>query len=454
MNPESHSFRSVLPRLGRSATLFSRNWPRVKQWSLRLAEFGLVQGLVQLLMAVSGLLIVRTLSKQDYALFAITNSMQVTCNLLADLGIGIGLRSIGGKVWNDPERFGQLLNTALSLRRRFATISLGVTVPLAGWLLWRNGATVSLLIGLCLCIIAGVIPLLGAAVFTASLQLHAQYRRIQSMDFGTALCRLALIAGLAVSHINALLAAGVGVLGNWIRFVFSRRWAGEHASMSAGQSQEDRSELVRLSFKTLPNTVFFCFQSQLTILILTVFGSPTGIADITALGRISALFAVFSAVFTNVLAPRFTRCQDSARLPRLYMLLLAGTGALLGAVVLIAGLLPAPLLWLLGDKYALLEKELAWVVAAGCLAQIAAAMWHLNNCRGWITLSSKWYIAWVVLVQSIAAPFLDLHMFSHVVLFSLVLAAAPIPLSAADAVIGLCAARKNELRSNPCAPLL
>jgi hypothetical protein len=102
----------------------SSRWPRIKQWTLRLAEFGFVQGLVQLLTAVAGLMIVRTLSKPEYALFAIANSMQVTGNLLADIGIGIGVRSIGGRVWNDPARFGQLLNTTLGLRRQFAVVSL------------------------------------------------------------------------------------------------------------------------------------------------------------------------------------------------------------------------------------------------------------------------------------------------------------------------------------------
>ncbi|MCI0746940.1 MAG: hypothetical protein L0Y58_16175 [Verrucomicrobia subdivision 3 bacterium] len=437
MNLETNGVDTLPSRVDSFAAGLSRHWPRAKQWSLRLAEFGLVQGLVQLLTAVAGLLIVRTLAKQDYALYAIANSMQTMGSLLADLGIGIGLRSIGGRVWSDPERFGQLLSTAFHLRRRFAIFSLMVTVPFSGWMLWRNGASAPLLIGLCLCVIAGVYPLLGSAVFTSCLQLHGQYRRIQSLDFGNALLRLAVIAGLAMRHLNSLLACGVGVMSNWIQFVFSRRWARKHASIDSIQNQQDRDELVRLSVKTLPNAIFFCFQSQVTILIFTLFGSPNGIADITALGRISALFAVFSAIFTNILAPQFTCCQDSTRLSRLYTALVAGTSAMLGLFVLLTGLFPKPLLWLLGNKYALLEKELTWVVSAGCLAQIAAAMWHLNNCRGWITLTSKLYIPWIILAQAIAVPLLDFTIFFHVIIFSIVIAAAPIPLSAADAVIGL-----------------
>jgi hypothetical protein len=144
---------------------FNHHWPRIKQWTLRLAEFGFVQGLVQLLTAVAGLLIVRTLSKPEYALFAIANSMQTTGNLLADIGIGIGVRSIGGRVWNDPARFGQLLNTTLGMHRRFAIISMSVCLPITMWMLWKNGASIAGIIGLTTVVAVGVIPLLASSVF-------------------------------------------------------------------------------------------------------------------------------------------------------------------------------------------------------------------------------------------------------------------------------------------------
>jgi len=46
-----------------------------------------------------------------------------TANLLADLGIGIACVPLAGGVAGS-ERFGQLLNTTISLRRMFAAVSL------------------------------------------------------------------------------------------------------------------------------------------------------------------------------------------------------------------------------------------------------------------------------------------------------------------------------------------
>src|ERR1044071_4278477 len=112
-----------------------------RRWTVAIAEFGAVQIIVQALLAVSGLLIVRSVSKEQYALFTIANSMQATCNILADVGIGVGLRSIGGRICDDRCRFGQLLNTAFDLRRMFAVAAFAVSLPVAAWMLRRNGGS-------------------------------------------------------------------------------------------------------------------------------------------------------------------------------------------------------------------------------------------------------------------------------------------------------------------------
>lgn len=404
---------------------------------MRLAGFGAVQTVVQLALAVAGLIIIRALPKTEYALFAIANSMQVACTQLADLGIGIGVRSIGGKIWTDRVRLGQLVNTALGLRRQFATVSMIVCVPILAWLLQRNHASALQTVALCVVVIAAAIPLLGISVWTAVLLLHGDYKRVQKQDLCIAGLRVGLVGALALSRISAVLAAAVGLVNNVIQATFVRRWARTIADPQASKNLNDRRELLRLSRKSLPNTIFFCFQGQITIFILTLLGSPTGIADITALGRLALLFSVFAVMFGNVLVPRFARCQNRNRLGKLYFVLIGGTTLALGPICIAAGLFPAPFLWLLGNKYAGLERECVWVIGAGCISQIAAAMWALNSSKAWINIQSKGYIAVVIFIQVLLAMIIDLRQFHNVVLFAVATAAAPIPLQIIDAFIGL-----------------
>lgn len=410
---------------------------RIPRWGLIAAEFSVMQLAVQLFTAAAGLVIVRSLSKQEYALFAIANAMQTTCNLLADCGIGIGIRSIGGKVWDDRSRFGALLNTAVSLRRRFAVISLSAVVPLAAWLLWSNGADPLQAALLCGTIVIGVIPLLGSSVWLVSAQLHQDFRRIQGLDLGSAVLRVGLIGALAATRLNALLAALVGVVSNWLQARFLRVWAHQRADATAPANPSDRRALIALSRRWFANILFFCCQGQITILLLSFFGNTANIADITALGRLTALFAVFSATFTNVFAPRFARCQDPALLPRLYGAFIGATLVILLPLYVVFKVYPDPFLWLLGEQYRALASECSLVVAAACLSQLGAVMVALNTSKEWIGYQSVAYIPAVLASQCLAAFYFDLQDFHQVLLFNLVTAAAPLPIYFCDAARGL-----------------
>src|SRR5438270_3676774 len=105
-----------------------------------VGNFALVQAAVQIIGFLSGILLVRWLPQQEYAYFTIANTMQGTINLLADIGISVGLISIGGRVWQDRRRFGELINTGLHLRKQLAIAAVICVVPVLYLLLARNGA--------------------------------------------------------------------------------------------------------------------------------------------------------------------------------------------------------------------------------------------------------------------------------------------------------------------------
>ncbi len=410
---------------------------KFRYWFAILIKFGSYQGLVQLFIALAGLLIIRALSKQDYALYAIANGMQSSCSLLADIGIGIGVSSIGGRVWNEHKRFGELLNTALDLRRRLATISIAVCVPVAAWMLLKNGSSMFYVALLCIVMVAAVIPQLGASIWQISPQLHGQFRRLQNLDLGGAVLRIALVGIMAITSINAVLASSVNVMGNWLRMVYLRRWAHEKADPSASLNGDDRRELLRLVYKSLPNMIFFCFQGQVTLLILSFLGNTLGIADLTALGRLTALLAVFSTTFANVIAPRFARTTGKRRLAWLYGFFTGGTALYLAPFVWFAWVYPNAFLFLLGGKYSTLGPETGWVMLTAAFAQVAGLLWTLNCWKAWIRVQSLAYIPTILIVQIMIAFCVDLRNLHGVILFNLATTLAPLPVYLADAWLGL-----------------
>jgi O-antigen/teichoic acid export membrane protein len=72
-----------------------------------IAPYVTVQLMVQLLSSAVGILIVRSVTQREYAIFTIAMTIQGTLISLADIGISSALSGIGGKVWQDPHRFGQ-----------------------------------------------------------------------------------------------------------------------------------------------------------------------------------------------------------------------------------------------------------------------------------------------------------------------------------------------------------
>src|ERR1700730_9439913 len=107
-----------------------------------VGKFALVQAVVQVIGFLSGILLIRSLDQREYAYFTIANTMQGTLNTLADIGISVGLVSIGGRVWQDRNRFGQLIRTASNLRRKLGLIAALAVTPLLFLMLVKNGAPI------------------------------------------------------------------------------------------------------------------------------------------------------------------------------------------------------------------------------------------------------------------------------------------------------------------------
>src|SRR3954470_23012578 len=129
---------------------------RALQRARLVGNFALVQAAVQVIGFFSGILLVRWLSQQEYASYTIANTMQGTINLLADIGISVGLVSIGGRVWQDRHRFGELIKTALGVRKRLGLIAILIVSPVMYFMLVKNGASIFYSVILVLVVLIGL----------------------------------------------------------------------------------------------------------------------------------------------------------------------------------------------------------------------------------------------------------------------------------------------------------
>ncbi|HMJ90626.1 MAG TPA: hypothetical protein VK530_12475, partial [Candidatus Acidoferrum sp.] len=352
--------------------------PKLLGWTKLLTRFLSMEVLVQAVGFASGLFLVRVLSKADYGLFTIANTMQQTMNLLADNGISSGLTSIGGRVWNDRFRFGQLLHTAMRLRRIFAIITVVIVTPILIWMLIGHGATFSYASMVTAAVLLGFYFQLSVGVLIVAPRLHLEVTRIQLLGVWSAALRFVLLA----TAYTAFLDTAVAMLAGTISFAFQelmlRRWVPRLAELKAPPRTDDRRDILSIVRSQAPNSIYYCVQSQLMIWLISIFGHSDSVADIGALGRLSVIFLTVGAVMGNVVYPRFARVHEPRLLWRRYWQILGGFSGIAGVMLLFAAMFPGVLLWILGPKYAHLEKELFLMVLSSVLLSIMGTMWQLN----------------------------------------------------------------------------
>jgi O-antigen/teichoic acid export membrane protein len=384
-----------------------------------VGNFALVQAIVQIIGFMSGILIVRTLEQREYAYFTIANTMQGTINLLADIGISVGLVSIGGRIWQDRHRFGELINTALSLRKKLGALVVVAVTPVMYFMLVKNGASISYTALLIVVVLIGLGFQLSIGVLGVVPRLRADIGRIQVIDITAAVGRLLALAGLLFVFLNAGIAVAVASAVSLLQYAMLRNYAAGVIDLDAPENSEDRHSIVRLIKHLAANSVFYCFQGQITIFLISFFARhATSVAEVGALGRLAMIFSVFTNLLTNVFVPAFARCQNKGKMRWLYAAIIGGVVAFSLSIISGAWIFPDEFLFVLGSKYAHLHRELLLMVAGAVLSALTGTFWALNASKAWV--SGAWlYIPLTLVTQIVLIPYTDFSSVAGVLIFNL-----------------------------------
>lgn len=385
-----------------------------------VGNFASVQVLVQLTGFASGILLVRYLDRHDYAYFTIANTMQGTINVLADIGISIGLISIGGRVWQDRDRFGQLIRTAQTLRWKLGGIAVLVITPILYIMLERNGAAPGYALGLITLILGGIAAHLSLGVLSVVPRLHSDIARLQKVDFVGAIVRLVALVGCAFIFLNAGIAILIGSATVGLRSWMMRRYVTGVIDLAAPENSEDRRAMIGFIKSQAPNAIFFCVQGQITIFLISFFGHRAGaIAEIGALGRLAMGFAILGQLLNNIFMPAFARAQTIRSMRWQFGAIVGGVIACSGGVLFAATLFPDQFLFVLGHQYAHLHRELFLMVAGTVANVIVSTLWLLNASKAWV--AGSWlYIPLTLATQVALIPFTDFSSVSSLLVFNLI----------------------------------
>jgi O-antigen/teichoic acid export membrane protein len=355
------------------------------RWLRLSSVVGVSQVAVQGISALTGLMLVRALSKADYALITIAGSMLATISLLADGGIGSAITAMSGRAVPDRAAVSSAIRACLVTRNRLAWLSLFLTLPPFYWLLTSTGLSAGgslLLLGL------GAItvwPSTDAKFLAVPLRIMGRVHETQQIDMAGGAVRFLLTGAVILVGFGKLMPAFVAtVSATWVQSWLVHRSLRRQVDLSIPASDQDIHEVNTFVRSLYANHIFFCIQGQIATWIISWTSGTDQIADIGALGRLAVIFSILAALYHYLVMPNLATTRSARQLRWKFCVTFVATLGAVMALIAAAWLFPQPLLWILGGAYGHLDHELLLVFAAQGVAFANSILWIFLQMRGWI----------------------------------------------------------------------
>jgi len=357
---------------------------KIGTWVKLIGITGSTQFLIQGVGLLSGILVIRWLPTSEYALYTLANTMLGTMVVLADSGIATGVTAQGGKVWKDRKQLGTVLVTGMNLRKKFAIGSLIIAAPVLLYLLNYHGAGWGMAVLILLALIPAFTSALTGAIFMVPLKLHQDIKPLQKNLLLESLGRFGLIFSLVFFPFSfvAILCAGIPrAIANIRLYKITKKFADWRKSVDT----VIRKNILDVVKRLMPGAVYYCISGQISIYLISIFGSTANVAEIGALGRISIVLTLISTLFGTLIYPRFARLEENHKLLlKRFFQITAALFAICTIAVIGIWVLSTPILWVLGDAYSDLNVELVLSAIASCIGLISGGVFTMSSQRSWV----------------------------------------------------------------------
>ena len=361
------------------------NGQRILHWVKLISITGSTQILIQAIGLIVGIMTVRLLPIKEYAWFTIANTMLGALTVLGDCGISSGVMAEGGKYWQNKERLGSVLATGMFLRKKFAFISLCISLPILSYLLVKNGANWWQIVLVILALIPSFFASLTDVLLEIPLKLHQDIGFLQKNQMYAAITRLIL----TICSIFLLPFTFVVLLGNGISRILANIKLKKRVNFFSSSNVEldlnAKKSIRGIVKKTLPGSIYFVFSGQINIWLISIFGNTTSIATIGAMGRITVAFSFISILSNILVVPRFAKLPDENFFlkSKFYLIVLVNLFFCV-TITSLLGLFSKQVIGILGQSYFGLQYEFFLSVIAALLGILVNIVIGLSASKGWV----------------------------------------------------------------------
>jgi O-antigen/teichoic acid export membrane protein len=375
------------------------NTEKLIKWGKLVTITSFAQVLVQAIGFVSGILIIRLCSIQEYAFYVLANTMLGTMTILADSGITTGVMVQGAKVWNDKEKLGAIISTGLYLRKKFAIGSLLVATPVLIYLLRYHKANWLMTALICLSLIPAFLAALSDSLLEVAPKLKQDIVPLQKNQVLAAAVRMVmLVATLFVFPWTFVALLDAGLSRSWAN-IRLRKISSQYVDANQKPDKQAQKDILVTVKKILPTSIYYCLSGQITVWLISIFGSTKSLAQVGALGGLSTILSLFTVIFNTLIVPRFaTLHNDMKTIIKNFLFIQLGLYVVGFLIVVVVDLFSKNILWVLGHSFSTLTKEIVLVAAGGAISLVSTSTNALLSSKG-IIVPPFVYIPCVIIIQ-------------------------------------------------------
>ena len=414
----------------------------------RLAEiflpFASLEALTQVVTAAAGLMVVRLLPVNEFAVYAIAVAAQGSLAVLSDIGVSSLLLARAGRFSGDPARLARLLNAARTLRLRLFIVVMALAAPILWWSLAATRPTIgswAVTLGFVLAIVALQVSATVDGTMTLALLRPALY---QSGQLCGSLVRLVGVLVLLSRARLSWVGLAINLVGTGAQTLYLRSAVAALLPRDEGTDADDDLAFRRGVRGQLINAAYYAFSSQVTLWLVGLLSNSQTVAEVGALGRISSILVLAQGGVIALVAPRIARYREPKILLRRYLQIVSS--AMVGCGVVFAGscLYPGVFLALIGSKYAGLGSLLPLAMGGTLIYALSVTIYSLNAARGWI--EEAWIsIPLTLILQAMALFCLDVSRLRDALLFGF---CSSIPPFLVQALVGVRRFRREFIQNN------
>jgi O-antigen/teichoic acid export membrane protein len=382
---------------------------RVRRAASLVASYASLNILGRVVQMITAFMVVRALSKTDYAWYSLANNLVAALGMFTVTGIGTGLMPVAGEVAHDRVKLGSVMASAARFRTSLLLVGSLTGIPVFVHLLLHSDCSVFKTSVLVTAALASVLINIASQMMTTPLSLARRYSVPQWETIMNCTVRLLFIAALIgagmADAITVMIITVLAPLPSVFGWMLPK--ARQYAAFEQPADPAATTRLKKHFIVGLPTSLTYLFEAQIATFIIGFMGNIDKVADLGAIGRVALILQVPLAIASGILLPRMSAEQDQRRLWKLWIsssLIAVVTG---GAALLGGWLLRHQLLMLLGPAYAGLEHELVFYLGFQVFSFVITVISMPVQSKGWVRHS------WIrpILVfgcQALSACFLDL----------------------------------------------